>query len=76
MQDDNNGLKQTPITEPLDLNPPSAPPGVTIGNFGFLNTLKDNFYTKIWKFQIAIASPKSPNDHFSLCDSLGCGMWV
>ncbi|MDD1444839.1 response regulator, partial [Dolichospermum sp. ST_sed2] len=24
-------------------NPHSAPPGVTIGNFGFLNTLKDNF---------------------------------
>ncbi|MDD1472778.1 transposase, partial [Dolichospermum sp. ST_sed4] len=21
-------------------------------------------------------NPKSPNDHFSLCDSLGCGRWV
>ena len=31
-------------------NPHSAPPGVTIGNFGFLNTLKDNFYTKMSKF--------------------------
>ena len=31
----------------LRLNPHSAPPGVTIGNFGFLNTLKDNFYTKM-----------------------------
>ena len=30
--------------------PHSAPPGVTIGNFGFLNTLKDNFYTKMSKF--------------------------
>ncbi|MDK2413444.1 hypothetical protein QHH11_28950, partial [Aphanizomenon sp. PH219] len=49
--------------------PPSAPPGVTIGNFGFLNTLEDNFYTKFGKFQIAIANPKSPNDQFSLCDS-------
>ena len=25
---------------------------------------------------MAIANPKSPNDHFSLCDSLGCGRWV
>jgi hypothetical protein len=29
------------------LNPPSAPPGVTIGNFGFFHTLKDDFYTKL-----------------------------
>ncbi|MDD1422584.1 hypothetical protein MEO40_26455, partial [Dolichospermum sp. ST_sed1] len=28
-----------------EMFPHSAPPGVTIGNFGFLNTLKDNFYT-------------------------------
>jgi hypothetical protein len=27
--------------------PPSAPPGVTIGNFGFFHTLKDDFYTKL-----------------------------
>jgi hypothetical protein len=26
--------------------PHSAPPGVTIGNFGFLNTFEDNFDTK------------------------------
>jgi hypothetical protein len=25
---------------------------------------------------VAIANLKSPNDHFSLCDSLGCGRWV
>jgi len=45
--------------------------------------LEDSFYTKSGKFQIAnclqqrfaIANPKSPNDQFSLCDSLGCGMW-
>nr|WP_325078679.1 transposase [Sphaerospermopsis aphanizomenoides] len=24
---------------------------------------------------MAIANLKSPNDHFSLCDSLGCGRW-
>jgi hypothetical protein len=27
-------------------NPHSAPPSVTIGNFGFLNTFDDNFDTK------------------------------
>jgi len=26
--------------------------------------------------RFAIANLKSPNDHFSLCDSLGCGRWV
>jgi uncharacterized DUF497 family protein len=25
--------------------------------------------------RFAIANLKSPNDHFSLCDSLGCGRW-
>ncbi len=33
------------ITDDL-LNPHSAPPSVTIGNFGFLNTFDDNFDTK------------------------------
>jgi hypothetical protein len=30
-------------------NPHSAPPSVTIGNFGFLNTFDDNFDTKLSK---------------------------
>ena len=32
------------------LNPHSAPPSVTIGNFGFLKTCEDNFDTKWSKF--------------------------
>ncbi|MBD2280462.1 hypothetical protein [Aphanizomenon flos-aquae] len=32
-----------------DFNPHSAPPSVTIGNFGFLNTFDDNFDTKLSK---------------------------
>jgi hypothetical protein len=55
--------------------PHSAPPSVTIGNFGFLNTFNDNFDTESSKSWVAIANLKSPNDHFSLCDSLGCGRW-
>ncbi|MBS9388030.1 MAG: hypothetical protein HEQ33_03640 [Dolichospermum sp. WA123] len=31
---------------PVPCNPHSAPPSVTIGNFGFLNTFNDNFDTK------------------------------
>jgi hypothetical protein len=30
----------------VSFNPHSAPPSVTIGNFGFLNTFDDNFDTK------------------------------
>jgi hypothetical protein len=26
--------------------------------------------------RFAIANTKSPNDQFSLCDSLGCRMWA